>query len=159
MKLNLVRHAHAVAETDDPARPLSPKGRDISRELARWLRQHLLIEVSEVWHSPLLRAKETAEILVDELRLKTRMREMAGLEPDDDPSGVAAVLAKRTAPLMMVGHEPHLSALVGLLLGLDLARGAVEFKKGTVLCLERFVPGAPWVIAWLLPAKFVVQDE
>ena len=159
MKLYLVRHAHALAETENPERPLSPKGRELTAEMARWLRKHVAIEVSEVWHSPLLRSRETAEILIEGLRLKTRLREVAGLQPEDDPAGNAAVLGKRSAPLMIVGHEPHLSALAGMLLGLDPTHGTVEFKKGAVLCLERFVPSAPWSLAWLLSPKFVVVEE
>ena len=39
----------------------------------------------EVWHSPLVRARETAEALSAQLGWKAPLRVMAGLQPEDDP--------------------------------------------------------------------------
>lgn len=159
MKLYLVRHAHAVSDTEDPARPLSPKGIETMRALARWLRTHAVIEVADVWHSPLVRARQTAEILVDALRLRAKLREVPGLLPEDAPAATALALNKTRESLMVVGHEPHLSGLAAELIGIERGRGGVEFKKGTVLCLERVLPGAPWTVAWLLPPKLVIEED
>ena len=40
MHVFLVRHAHAVDAVEDPERPLSKRGRDQVRALAKFLRQN-----------------------------------------------------------------------------------------------------------------------
>ena len=75
MKLYLVRHAHAVSDAEDPARPLSPRGREVALSMGRWLRGNAAVDIEEVWHSPLVRARETAELVVEGARLKARLRE------------------------------------------------------------------------------------
>ena len=159
MKLYLFRHAQALAEAEDPARPLSAKGRETTLAVARGLRQRAAIEVTEVWHSPLVRARETAELLTEGLRLRARLREVPGLLPEDSPAAMATVLELHNESLLVVGHEPHLSALAGHLLGIDPARGLVEFKKGTGLCLDRVSRGSAWTLEWLLPPRFVGEPE
>lgn len=159
MKLYLVRHAHAVSDSEDPTRPLSAKGFTVARDLTKWLREQTVIDVAEVWHSPLVRARQTAEIMIDGLRLKAKLREVPGLLPEDPPATTSLALQKARDSLMVVGHEPHLSGLAAQLVGIDLAKGGVEFKKSAVLCLERVMVGAPWIIAWLLPPKLVLEEE
>jgi phosphohistidine phosphatase len=159
MKLYLFRHAHALAEAEDPARPLSAKGRELMQAVARGLRRRTSVEVAEVWHSPLVRARETAELLAEGLRLRVRLREVPGLLPEDSPAEMATALGHRNESLMLVGHEPHLSSLAGQLLGIDPERSLVEFKKGTGLCLDRVVRGAPWTLEWLLPPRFAGEPE
>jgi len=158
MKLYLVRHAHALSDAEDPARPLSAKGRETAQAVARGLRRRTALEVAEVWHSPLVRARETAELLAAGLQLRAHLREVPGLLPEDSPAAMAAALGCCKESLMLVGHEPHLSALPAELLGLEPGRGLVEFRKGTVLCLDRVMRGAPWTLVWLLPPTFVAES-
>ena len=155
MKLYLVRHAQAVSDAEDPARPLSPKGRSTMKAVSRWLQHASAVEVSEIWHSPLVRARETAELLAEGLRLRAPLREVAGMLPEDSPAVLAAALGRHGDSLMMVGHNPYLERLASLLFGLDPLRGAVEFDKGTVLCLSRAVRTAPWNIDWLLSPRLM----
>ena len=58
--LFLIRHADALDGDIDAERPLSPKGLKQVRHLARFLKESASVEVREVWHSPLVRARETA---------------------------------------------------------------------------------------------------
>lgn len=157
MKLFIVRHAHAVSEEEDAARPLSPKGRETAQEMARWLRKHAAPDVAEIWHSPLVRARETAELFAEGLRLKAPRREVPGLLPEDPPAAMATALGRHHESVMVVGHEPHLSTLAALLLG--VTDGAVDFKKGGVLCLERAVRGGPWMVLWHVSPQLVVGVE
>lgn len=158
MKLYLVRHAHAVSDAEDPARPLSPKGREIALAMGRWLRGNAAVDMAEVWHSPLVRARETAELLVEGARLKVRLREAAGLLPEDEVAAMATALCRHGDSMMIVGHEPHLGALAARLLGIEEG-GGVEFKKGAVLCLERILRGAPWTLLWHVNPRLVAGDE
>jgi phosphohistidine phosphatase len=157
MKLYLVRHAHAVSDAEDPARPLSPKGRAAAQDMARWVRQHAGPQVEEIWHSPLVRARETAELFAEGLKLQARLREVPGLLPEDPPASLATALARHGDSVMIVGHEPHLSTLAGLLLG--ATAGEVEFKKGAVLCIERVLRGGPWTLLWLVSPSLVAGED
>ncbi len=157
MKLYLVRHAHALSDAEDPTRPLSPKGREAALAVARWLRRHAAPDVVEVWHSPLVRARETAELFAEGLHLKAPLREAAGLLPEDSPAPMAAALCRHGDSVMIVGHEPFLSTLAGLLLG--ATGGGVEFRKGAVLCLERTLRGAPWTLVWHVNPALVAGDD
>lgn len=148
MSLYLVRHAHAVDAAEDPARPLSHRGRKQIRKLAAFLKDAEEIEVGEIWHSPLARSRETATLLRTRLDLGARLVEQEGLEPEDDPAPIALRLQRRTAPLAIVGHEPHLSALASLLIVGNAAPPRFVFKKASVLALER--RDEVWTVRWLL---------
>ncbi len=70
MKIYLVRHAHAVdGEDDDARRRLAPRA---ANRFARWrhsCRWNKELGTREFWHSPAVRAQDTAERLA--ARLKT----------------------------------------------------------------------------------------
>jgi len=157
MRLYLVRHAHAVPEEDDSRRPLSARGRKTVRQIAAIFHASGALQPGQVWHSPLWRARETAEILVRGLGLSRQtLVEVPGLLPEDDPAVIVRRLASGGEDLALVGHEPYLSALATRLVCGKGKPPVFEFKKGAVLCLEN--TGARWRIRWyfspeLLPAK------
>ena len=157
MKLYLVRHTHALSDAEDPARPLSPKGREVALAMGRWLGTHAKPAVMEIWHSPLVRARETAELLAEGAHLKAPLREAAGLLPEDAAAPMATALSRHGDSVMIVGHEPFLSALTGKLLGIGCA--GIDFQKGAVLCLERGPRGTPWLLGWYVNPTIAVGDE
>ncbi len=132
MRLYLVRHGKALSE--------SPTGRDRDRALAwagqeqvRFLARELSVIGAEVvLSSPYARAWATAEPIA--LALGAALREEASLECDHPPSRVLARLETMEAEsLVLVGHNPQLSDLVGL-----LARdaGEVRLRTGEAVGLE-----------------------
>ena len=157
MRLYLVRHAHAVPDEDDARRPLSARGRKTVRQIAAFFRENGALQPGQVWHSPLWRARETAEILARGLGLSRKVLvETSGLLPDDDPADIVRQLAAVGEDLALVGHAPHLGALATRLVVGKGKPSAFEFKKGAVLCHER--TGASWQIRWyfspeMLPEK------
>src|SRR6266540_153796 len=64
MKLYFLRHADALEGADDAARPLSPQGRKEAQEVGRFLKR-AGIEFDSAYSSPLVRARQTAEIVLD----------------------------------------------------------------------------------------------
>src|SRR5919198_3484467 len=64
MKLYFLRHADALEGTDDAARPLSAHGKKEAREVGRFLKR-AGIEFDAAYSSPLIRARQTAEIVLD----------------------------------------------------------------------------------------------
>jgi phosphohistidine phosphatase len=157
MRLYLVRHAHAVPEEENARRPLSARGRKTVRQIAAFYRANGALQAHQVWHSPLWRARETAEILARGLGLSRKaLVETSGLLPDDDPADIVRRLASAGEDLALVGHEPYLGALATRLVCGKGKPPVFEFKKGAVLCLENTDAG--WCIRWhfspeLLPAE------
>ena len=146
MLLYLIRHAEAVDRTPDAARELSAQGRHEVSILAHFLKRTKAFQPAEIWHSPLVRARETAQLLTHELGIKLPMTEVTGLTPEDDPHVVANTLTRRTRPLALVGHEPHLGALASLLVAGTAQPVVFAMKKSATLALER--GGSRWMVRW-----------
>lgn len=153
MLLYLIRHAHAIDDEDDAARTLSRKGREQVRTVADFLRASDEFAPSEMWHSPLVRARETAELFAKKMKRGPRLIETAGLRPDDPPASIVKRLAHAgVESLALVGHEPYLSTLASLLVA-RTPEPCFVFKKCAVLALE----GAPpwWQVRWLLSPELL----
>jgi phosphohistidine phosphatase len=135
MRCVLVRHGTAAAGPDDRSRPLTPTGRAEVLETARALAVRG-VEVAEIRHSGLTRARETAEILSARLAPRQGVHATTGLAPGDDPGVAAADLDLATEPLMLVGHLPHLARLAAALVG-GAALEHIRFAPGTAVALRR----------------------
>ncbi len=153
MLLYLVQHAESKTKEEDPERPLSERGLQEIRKVARQLAA-LKVGVSEIHHSTKLRAKQTAEVLSGALRPGRGLRESDGLSPLDDPGVWAERLQGRREDLMLVGHLPHLERLASLLLCGEAGRRAVAFRTAGVVCLERDDTGV-WSVHWVLRPEMV----
>ncbi len=147
MHCYLVRHGEAKAETEDPARPLSDRGRDEVMRMARHVKA-IGLRIAEIYHSDKLRARQTAEILAEHFLPSRGMHEMEGLAPMDDPDKARAVIEAAREPLMLVGHLPHLSRLASALILGDSEREVLQFKAGAIACLDRIDGG--FRLQWLL---------
>ena len=145
MHLFLVHHGDALPATADPVRPLSAAGRQAVERLAaqaagRGARPR------QVWHSGKRRARETAEIYLKACNPLASMIAVRGLQPEDDPRIVRDGLAGETDDLMLVGHYPHLPALLALLVP---GPAIASFPQHGVVALEgSATPG--WEERWRL---------
>jgi phosphohistidine phosphatase SixA len=143
----LIRHAEAVAETlerRDPHRHLTARGRDQARQLGERLRWHDCVP-THIWASPLARAIQTAELVAAALHSDLAVEIEPALAPDGAPREVAARVRALPAgaAAMIVGHEPHLSA-IGTVLS-----GVAGFGSLTKAEAARIVDGAlRWRFAW-----------
>lgn len=153
MELFLLRHAHAVDGEDDARRPLSPRGRQQIKTLADFLVSSGALHPMEIWHSPLDRSRETAELLVEGLGLTAKLIETPGLEPCDDPARIAARLKDVREPIVIVGHEPHLSTLATLLVGGTPDAPIFVVRKSTIIALEGI--GSHWQVRWQLAPELL----
>lgn len=122
MQVFLIRHAQAIDETHelrDPQRHLTALGRTQATSLGDRLRWHDCAP-SQVWTSPLVRAVQTAELVLAGLRVtELAVEVIPGLAPGDSPHMALARLnaLPADAGAIVVGHEPGLSALAALLVG------------------------------------------
>ena len=151
--LYLVRHAHALDAEVDPARPLSERGRKQVATLARFLQISGAFRPEEIWHSPLARARESAQLLALQLKLPAPLREMPDLQPEDDPAATARRLKVVRRPVAIFGHEPHLSGLASLLVAGAMEPTAFVFKKCTVLMLESY--DGRWKVRWQISPELL----
>lgn len=145
----LVRHADALSDEVNPERPLSPRGRDQVARVCAVLRKLPGFKLEEIWHSSLARSRETAELLVRGLCLAAPLVLTAGLEPDDDPGRIAAILNPKRTDIAVVGHEPHLGVLATLMVyGPERPGVFYPFPKAGVLALSH--DGKRWRSEWVV---------
>lgn len=143
----LIRHAEAVPETlalADPHRHLTARGRQQARAIGDRLRWHDCVP-SHLWSSPLVRAIQTAELVASGLQCELAVEAMPALAPDANPRDVVTAVGALPAGsiVMLVGHEPGLSAVGALLVGQP------EFASLAKAQAARIVDGAlRWRFAW-----------
>jgi phosphohistidine phosphatase len=147
MDFYLARHGETVADLIDAGRPLTRAGKEDVERVAR-LALAKAVQVSAIYHSGVLRAQQTAEIFARHLAADAGVRVMAGLKPDDDPYVAAAELEQADAPLLLVGHLPHLSRLASVLSRNDAERDSIHFTPATLVCYAR--SGSLWRLNWTL---------
>lgn len=119
MRIYLVRHGDAVPEEDagsDRDRWLSPRGREAARILGRLLRE-TRVDPDAIVCSPLPRAVQTAELIAASVDYIGHIASWRCLEPSAQPRVAAGQLASLGASVIVVGHEPSISALGAFLLG------------------------------------------
>ncbi len=123
MKLYVMRHGPAEEQANsgvDGDRALTTSGRARVRAVAEALAQ-LGEEPLLILTSPLVRAVQTAEIVALDTKLGDRggsVEVRRAMGPGGDSTALAhALVAEGRKRVMVVGHEPDLSDLVGGLLG------------------------------------------
>ena len=142
MNLFILRHGIAVEPgtpgfENDSDRPLISKGERRLRKAATAM-EKLELSFDLILSSPFVRARQTAEIIGGELKLKKRIEFFDGLVPGGNPKALIHALSElKTAPenVLLVGHEPYLSRLISLLVS-GGADAAIEMKKGGLCKLE-----------------------
>jgi len=118
-RIYLVRHGEAVPEEDagsDRDRWLNARGREAARVLARLLREQT-VEPDRIVASPLPRAVQTAELIAAGLDYLQPIASLRSLEPSAQPNLAAQAILAAGEAVIVVGHEPSISALGAFLLG------------------------------------------
>jgi phosphohistidine phosphatase len=158
-ELYLVRHGLAEergeAWPDDAKRPLTEDGIDRMRKAARGLAR-LGVTIDVVLTSPLVRARQTAEIVAAAIDPRPSLVAAESLSPGGSFAAVVADLEKhaRKTRIALVGHEPGIGELAARLIG---SRHAIEFKKGAVcrVDVETLPPSGPGDLRWLMTTKIL----
>ncbi len=162
MKLYLIRHSNAVDPgmpeyEDDSQRPLSEKGREKMRKIASAL-QELGVQPDLILSSPFERAAQTAEILTKRLKYKGELAFSDFLVPTGNSDALIGEINEKYSvdELILVGHEPSLSALVGTLTAGN-SEISVNFKNGSVCCLsaDDLHVERKAILEWLLTPKIL----
>jgi phosphohistidine phosphatase len=184
MRLYFLRHGQAGNREDwdrpDEERPLTRRGIAETHDAARGMRW-LDLGIEHVLSSPLVRAQQTALIVAHELHLEVTTTpalasgctlttaaeaigaHLDGLRASSTPAPGNEAPARTPRGLLLVGHEPDFSVIIGAMIGRKGSAG-IRLKKGA-LCRVDFNPdvdGWRWAAAnlrgsgtlvWLLTAK------
>ncbi len=136
--LYLIRHGIAAERgdeyPDDSKRPLTPAGISRLRKEARAL-DALDVTIDQIITSPLVRTRQTADVIAESLKAKPSLVTSDALSPAGTPGAVMQELAKhaKKGSVALVGHEPNLGELAARLIG---ARTPLEFKKGGICRID-----------------------
>ena len=155
MNIYLLRHAIAVPRgtpgypNDD--RPLTDEGREKMIEGSKALVK-VIDAIDIILTSPLLRAKETAEIAAKALKAESKITACDKLQPEYSAKFVVEYLANFGAyqNIMLVGHQPQLGLIASILLRHE--NEMLEVKKGSLICIavESLKPRSAGMLLWHL---------
>jgi len=161
VRIYLARHSDAVqvgerGVTSDAERMLTAGGREKAVRLGRALAR-IGCDPGVVYTSPLVRARETAELAAARLPKAGRLSTCDALLPGADPADLCRLPGSGDGrDILCVGHMPHVSAAVSFLLTGD-PDWDVVFKKAAACCLS-FAggPGPGYArLEWLIqPGQF-----
>ena len=157
LELYLVRHGVAAERgpefPDDSKRPLTARGMSALKREAKAL-DALDVTFDLIISSPLVRTKQTADILAESLKGKPSVTTSDALAPAGTPAGVIHELGRhhRKARIALVGHEPNVGELAARLIG---ARSPIAFKKGAICRIDFDVlpPKGLGQLRWFLPPR------
>ena len=159
MRVILFRHGpagrrDAARWPDDSERPLTKRGRERTSRAAEGLRRYLG-RASRVFTSPLVRARQTAELVREAVAPDVRVEAVEMLAPGAPYREVVRWLRglESGASVVLVGHEPHLGKLAGVLLFGSPGSGLAMKKAGAMLIdfVGQVEPGAGQLYAFLPP--------
>lgn len=143
MLVYLLRHGDAADLSShgphtDEARPLTAEG---SAKLAKACSTYarIVITPGRVVSSPLLRAVQTAQIFADAVDFTGTLEQDPILVPGARATAALELLRMESAAgsqaIALVGHEPHMGSLLGLLLTGN-ERVAIPLRKGMLVGVE-----------------------
>jgi len=166
IELYLMRHGIASALGEggvlkDADRPLTLEGRARIKQEALGIRE-LGLKFNMIFMSPLLRSRQTAEIVAESLDLQHKVKILDSLAPGRafvESEGKNAEIflelgAYQFDRALLVGHMPDLSELASLLLTGNRNLN-IEFKKGSICAIEvaSLPPRGPGLLRWLMAPK------
>ena len=151
MNCYFLRHGIAVKPDEwtgrDFDRPLTHEGIERMKCEARAIAD-LSLKLDVIVTSPLLRARQTAEILADRLKLRDEIVEDKRLAEGFNARRLSEILGEhdKAEAILLVGHEPTMSATLGRIIGdanVELKKAALagvalsdaSATRGTLICL------------------------
>ena len=159
MKLYLLRHATASdVAPSDAERKLTREGEGEARTAGLALAE-LGVKPSHVLSSPLVRARQTAEIAARALKFRGEVELVDELTNGTSTPTLVKVLQSYSSgeEILLVGHMPSLSEHLAALIGSKSPQG-LALGKGSVACIDadEVRPGHGQ-LRWLMRQKQLLQ--
>lgn len=169
VELYILRHGEAGKKlpsgNKDSERPLTVTGEQEVEEVAESL-SDLGLKFDAIISSPLKRALQTAEIVAKVLKAKKKIELWDELKPESSHSDFYKRLSqvKRESSVLVVGHEPFLSSMIGDLVfsgGNNSAQGRIVLKKSGLakVAVTSFQPRAQGELRWLLTPRHLKKIQ
>ncbi len=142
MKVFVLRHGQAESiQTTDEARNLTLMGRqNLNANIHRSLSE--LIQIDEIWASPLLRAQQTAEIVREIMMQHNKIIAIKTVEciaPDSDVSDLFGALSQcNNSSVLLATHQPLASHFMELFCG--QAPGYFSMETSSLALIESDTP-------------------
>ncbi|OLC93345.1 MAG: phosphohistidine phosphatase SixA [Acidobacteria bacterium] len=161
MEIYILRHGIAVERGTpgykrDGDRPLTDEGVEKMRQIAKAMRE-MDLQFDVIFSSPYVRAKATADIVAETLGENVTLTD--SLPPEADPAElIDEINGEKPQRVLLVGHEPDLSALISTLI-CGKRNADIELKKGGLakLTAETLTYGKCATLNWLLTPKQLRQ--
>jgi phosphohistidine phosphatase len=159
MEILILRHGEAgkriAPSSHDADRQLTVAGKDEVTRVAQSMKE-IGMKFDVIGTSPLKRARQTADVVGKVLGQKKTVEEWDELKPEGDRKLLYKRLARlrRDSSVLIVGHEPYLTKVIG-----DLITGgreaSVVLKKAGLARLEIsvFSPVPRAELRWLLTPR------
>jgi phosphohistidine phosphatase len=130
------RETFAKTGADDSLRPLTKEGRWKVEHIAKGLRR-TLPSLDVIATSPFKRAEQTAKIVASEYGV-TKLERLDALTPDGTQRAFMTWLRGHddSDRVAIVGHDPHLPALVSWLVTGEAIEGRFALRKGGACLLQ-----------------------
>lgn len=109
--------------------------------------------IQQIYYSEKLRAKETAEIIAQNLPTKPKIAELSGLHPEDDVKPIANDCNHWQENTLLVGHLPFMARLASELLAPQQIL-SFQFETAAILCLEA-IGHRDWSLSWFVSPDLV----
>jgi phosphohistidine phosphatase len=158
MEIWLLRHAVAEDRSvsgRDADRTLTEDGHRRARDVGKGLAA-LEPGIELVLCSPYARARQTAEPVARALKLSAKLRETRALEPERNPDDILAEIREMgVGSVLLVGHEPHMGALLGRLVA-GRPGLTIPMKKAAVARLA-WEGSGPAQLRALMPARVLAR--
>jgi phosphohistidine phosphatase len=142
VNLLLIHHAQALDPDVDPQRPLSTPGLAHAARMAEVARQHGAAPQA-IWHSGKLRSRQTGEAFLRLCAPFAQFKMVRGLAPGDPPAIMVQTLFGESRDIALVGHWPHLPALLQA-----LCPASAPMPPHGVVALTTADDGVTWTEAW-----------
>ena len=153
-----MRHGDAGNRRDinnDLERSLTAEGREEVERIAKSLKS-LKLDVDMIATSPLKRALETAEIVAEIFQKTKKLETWNELSPEGERRDLLERLSRlnEESTILLVGHEPYLSTLMGDLISNKPGTRIVLKKGGAAkIVINSLLPKASGELRWLLTPR------
>jgi phosphohistidine phosphatase len=161
LEIFVLRHGEAGTRLDEPekdhARGLTPAGRREIEVIGGSLPK-LSIKCDLIASSPSPRALQTAEIVARRFKMLNKLEQWDELKPSGEAQNLYRRLSRQKpgSRLLIVGHEPQLSEIIGEIISGSSGVNVVLKKSGLAkVKILGFKPRITGELRWLLTPRLI----
>lgn len=159
----LLRHGKSdwKVEVDDFYRPLNKRGCHASYQIGLWLKAQALLP-ERIWCSPAIRAKETAEKLIEAANLSADIVEYQAELYEATGSELMRFIDKaknQNARILIVGHNPSMESALTQLVAEQLTLSIKGKVMPTATLAHLCYSNGYWYLVDLVHARSLAKKD